>query len=186
MRSTNLTNQFLIAMPGLMDPNFHQTVTYICAHNEEGAMGIIINKPLELGLGEVLSQMELQPNNNDIEGKTVYHGGPVHIDRGFVLHQREKDWDSSIMVSDDVSVTTSIDILRSISEGNGPDESLIALGYAGWAAGQLEDEIKENIWLNGPSDTDIIFKTPCEKRWEDSATLLGVDLGSISSDVGHA
>ena len=186
MRSTNLTNQFLIAMPGLMDPNFHQTVTFICAHNEEGAMGIVINRPLKFALGEVLSQMELASTNNKALNIPVYHGGPVQTDRGFVLHTMVDDWESSIRVSDRISVTTSRDILESIAEGTGPDHALIALGYAGWAAGQLEQELKENVWLNGPADSDIIFNTPYDQRWEKSAALLGVDLGRISSDIGHA
>jgi putative transcriptional regulator len=186
MRSTNLTNQFLIAMPGLMDPNFHQTVTYICAHNEEGAMGIVINRPLNFALGEVLTQMELASSNKNIINLPVYHGGPVQTDRGFVLHTMVNDWESSIRVSDSISVTTSRDILESIAEGHGPDHALIALGYAGWAAGQLEQELKENVWLNGPAETDIIFNTPYDRRWEKSAALLGVDLGRISSDIGHA
>ena len=186
MRSTNLTNQFLIAMPGLMDPNFHKTVTYICAHNDEGAMGIVINRPLNFALGEVLSQMELSSSNNNVLSLPVYHGGPVQTDRGFVLHTMPKDWESSIRVSDNISVTTSRDILESIAGGNGPERALIALGYAGWAAGQLEQELKENVWLNGPAETDIIFNTPFNRRWEKSAELLGIDLGKISTDVGHA
>lgn len=186
MRSTNLTNQFLIAMPGLVDPNFHQTVTYICAHNEEGAMGIVINRPLNFALGEVLSQMELSSANKDILNLPVYHGGPVQTDRGFVLHTIAYNWESSINVSDNISVTTSRDILESIAEGNGPDHSLIALGYAGWAAGQLEYELKENVWLNGPAESNIIFDTPYDRRWEKSAELLGVDLEKISREAGHA
>ena len=184
--TANLTNQFLIAMPGLMDPNFYQTVTYICAHNEEGAMGIVINRPLNFVLGEVLTQMDLSSTSKQINELPVYHGGPVQTDRGFVLHNMLVNWESSIRVSDHISVTTSRDILESIAEGKGPDKSLIALGYAGWAAGQLEQEIRENVWLNGPSESDIIFNTPFDKRWEKSAELLGVNLGSISSDVGHA
>ncbi len=186
MRSSYLTNQFLIAMPGLMDPNFHQTVTYICAHNEEGAMGIVINRPLNIDLGEVLLQMELAPSSKQIKHLPVYHGGPVQTDRGFVLHKMTMTWESSIRVSDDISMTTSRDILESIAHGNGPENALIALGYAGWAAGQLEQELKENVWLNGPAESEIIFNTPFNKRWEKSAALLGVDLGTISSDVGHA
>ncbi len=186
MQSTNLTNHFLIAMPGLLDPNFFQTVTYICDHNEKGAMGIVINRPLDLDLGEVLSQMDLEPSNDSIERISVYHGGPVQVDRGFVLHHPKTEWDSSINVSEEVGVTTSRDILQSISEGKGPDESLIALGYAGWAAGQLEQELIDNAWLNGPADSNIIFKVPCEQRWSSAAAHLGVDLAKLSHDVGHA
>ena len=186
MRSSNLTNQFLIAMPGLLDPNFTQTVTYICEHNEKGAMGIVINRPLDLALGEVLLQMSLKASTLEIENIPVYQGGPVQTDRGFVIHRPEEKWKSSIIVSDEISVTTSRDILQSIAEGNGPDKSLVALGFAGWGAGQLEQEIMDNAWLNGPADSDIIFKTPCVQRWQRSAALLGIDIDQISLDVGHA
>jgi putative transcriptional regulator len=182
----NLTNQFLIAMPGLMDPNFHQTVTYICAHNEDGAMGIVINRPLDLALGDVLAQMELKACSDSVEKMPIYQGGPVQTDRGFVLHNPDSEWQSSINVSDEIGVTTSRDILQAIAAGRGPKESLIALGYAGWAAGQLERELKDNAWLSGPADSDIIFRMPCEKRWESAARLLGVELDKLSPDVGHA
>jgi putative transcriptional regulator len=184
--ATNLTNQFLIAMPGLMDPNFYQTVTYVCAHNEDGAMGIVINRPLDLALGDVLSQMNLKAVNSEVNSMPVYQGGPVQTDRGFVLHHPDSEWQSSINVSDEIGVTTSRDILQAIAEGRGPRYSLIALGYAGWAAGQLEQEIKENAWLSGPADTSIIFRTPSERRWESAARMLGVDLSKLSTDIGHA
>ncbi len=186
MRSSNLTNQFLIAMPGLMDPNFYHTVTYICAHNDEGAMGIVINRPLDMALGDVLAQMDMTSGDPETVRLPVYHGGPVQMDRGFVLHEPLSEWESSINVNDAVGVTTSRDILQAIAEGGGPKEALIALGYAGWSAGQLELEIKENAWLNGPAEPGVIFRTPCEKRWESAAALLGVDLNKLSSDVGHA
>jgi putative transcriptional regulator len=186
MQSTNLTNQFLIAMPGLADPNFYHTVTYICAHNEEGAMGIIINRPLDLMLDEVLQQMNITAHNDLILQTPVYQGGPVQADRGFVLHQPIRKWDYSIEICDALGVATSRDILKAIAEGEGPENSLIALGYAGWGAGQLEREIRENVWLNAPADTSIIFKTPIEYRWEAAAALTGVDLDKLSSDVGHA
>ena len=186
MQSTNLTNHFLIAMPGLLDPNFYQTVTYICAHNEEGAMGIVINRPLSIDLGEVLNQMNLSPCNEQIENIPVYHGGPVQSDRGFVLHGADKEWQSSIHISREIGMTTSRDILQAIAKGRGPEKSLIALGYAGWAAGQLETEIRENAWLSGPADSAIIFELPYEKRWESAAKLVGIDLDKLSPDVGHA
>lgn len=186
MQSTNLTSHFLIAMPALADPNFQQTVTFICAHNEEGAMGIVINRQLDLALGEVLSQMDLQPVNETIERRHVYHGGPVQTDRGFILHTPEKTWESSIQISDGISVTTSRDILEAIANDEGPQSSLVALGYAGWGAGQLEQEIGDNAWLSGPADTGIIFNTPCEQRWQTAAALLGVDIQTLSSDIGHA
>ncbi len=186
MSTTDLTNQFLIAMPNLADPNFHHTVTYICAHNEDGAMGIVINRPMELALGDILAQMNLTARSPDTENMIIYQGGPVQTDRGFVLHLPDTSWHSSINVSDEIGVTTSRDILEAIAEGRGPADAFIALGYAGWAAGQLEQEIKENAWLSGPAGSDIIFNTPVEKRWEGAARLLGVDVDRLSSDVGHA
>lgn len=186
MQATNLTNHFLIAMPGLADPNFHHTVTYICAHNDEGAMGIVINRPLELALSDVLSQMDMPSNHATVQDMAIYQGGPVQTDRGFVLHTPGQDWDSSIQISPAICVTTSRDILQALADGEGPDHILVALGYAGWAAGQLEHEIAENAWLSGPADIDIIFSTPCERRWEAAARLLGVDIQMLSNDVGHA
>lgn len=186
MENTNLTSHFLIAMPGLADPNFQHTVTFICAHNEEGAMGIVINRQVDMTLGEVLTQMELHPINAGIEQYPVYQGGPVQTDRGFILHTPEKLWESSIKISDGIAVTTSRDILEAIANDDGPKATLVALGYAGWDAGQLEQEIGDNAWLSGPADTEIIFNTSCEQRWEKAAALLGIDIQMLSSDVGHA
>ena len=186
MQSTSLTNQFLIAMPGLADPNFHHTVTYICAHNEDGAMGIIINRPLGLILSEVLDQMELKAENLQIGQIPVYQGGPVQADRGFVLHQPIQKWDYSIEICDEIGIATSRDILKAIAGGKGPENTLIALGYAGWGAGQLEQEIKDNAWLNAPASSSIIFNTPVEKRWTAAAALAGIDIDKLSNHVGHA
>ena len=182
----NLTNHFLIAMPSLADPNFTQTVTYICAHSDDGAMGIVVNRPMELELNEVLSQLELEPSTPAIATLPVYEGGPVHRDRGFVIHRPLKEWNSTIGVTSDIGVSTSRDILEAISSGAGPSDSLVALGYAGWSAGQLEDEIAQNSWLSIPADADIIFNTPPEFRWRRAAEGLGVDLSTLSLDVGHA
>ena len=186
MKQTNLTDQFLIAMPNLKDPNFEKTVTYICAHNEEGAMGIVINKPLDIELGEIFEQMDIPTNNSDTNNKIVFHGGPVHTDRGFILHYATDEWDSSIVVSDEICVTTSKDILEAIAVGDGPDESLIVLGYAGWGSGQLEQELMDNAWLNGPADHEIIFNTPYEQCWATAANHMGIDVDKLSSDIGHA
>lgn len=186
MQQTNLTNNFLIAMPSLRDPNFERTVTYICAHNEEGAMGIVINKPLDIDLGEILKQMDITTNNPEAKSKMIFLGGPVHTDRGFILHQASNEWDSSIVVSDDICVTTSKDILEAIATGHGPTESLIALGYAGWGGGQLEQELMDNAWLCGPANLEIIFKTPYEQCWNSAAKNMGVDIEKMSRDIGHA
>jgi putative transcriptional regulator len=182
----DLTNHFLIAMPTLADPNFAQTVTYICVHNDDGAMGIVINRPLDLALGEVLSQMDLDCDNPVIRDQPVYQGGPVHTDRGFVLHRPAASWGSTIAITPDIGVSTSRDILAAIATGSGPTDALVALGYAGWGAGQLEQEMGENAWLSGPADLEIIFVTPVERRWERAARLIGVDLAALSHDIGHA
>ncbi len=184
--TTDLTGHFLIAMPALEDPNFHHTVTLICQHNEEGAMGVLFNRPLEINLGEVLKQMEIVPTDKDMEQEHVYNGGPVQTERGFVLHRPDGDWESTMPISDELAVTTSRDIIEDIANGKGPEKYLIALGYAGWEAGQLEYEISENAWLSGPSSADIVFETPYEKRWESAASVIGVDLNLISGDMGHA
>ena len=186
MEQTNLTNQFLIAMPSLKDPNFEKTVTYICAHNEEGAMGIVINRPLDIELGEIFEQMDIPADNAKASNQIIFHGGPVHTDRGFILHHTSQQWDSSIIVSDDICVTTSKDILEAIAKGDGPEQSLIALGYAGWSSGQLEQELLDNAWLSGPADRDVIFNTPFEQCWESAARLMGVDIDKLSPDIGHA
>lgn len=182
----DLTNQFLIAMPTLEDPNFARTVTYVCAHNEEGAMGIVINRPLKIELGEVLSQMQLEASDPAINARPVYQGGPVHRDRGFILHRPAQDFGSTIRVSDDIAISTSREILSAISRGEGPADTLVALGYAGWGAGQLEQEMQQNAWLSGPACADVIFHAPPRERWERAAARLGIDLGLMSSDVGHA
>ena len=186
MQSFNLTNHFLIAMPQLEDPNFARSVTYICAHNEDGAMGIVVNRALDMTLGEILDQVEVPSTLAAVGERQVYLGGPVHTDRGFVLHRPAQNWQSSISVTAEGALCTSRDILEAIARGDGPDDTLVALGYAGWSAGQLEAEIAQNAWLSGPADLDIVFKIPAEQRWQRAAALLGVDLHYISHDVGHA
>lgn len=184
--STDLTNQFLIAMPSMQDLNFSQTVTYICEHNEEGAMGIVVNRPTNLQLNDILGQLDIKDMDLRSGEESIYIGGPVQPERGFVLHSDSRDWGSTLKVTAEISVTTSKDILESIAAGKGPNRHLVALGYAGWAGGQLEQEISANAWLSGPADSQIIFNTPAEKRWKAAAQLLGVDLDLISGDAGHA
>ena len=186
MSQLDLTNHFLIAMPTLVDPNFEATVTYMCAHSEEGAMGIVINRPLEIELGDVLEQMELAVQDLAIVSRPVYQGGPVHQDRGFVIHRPAKEWNSTITISTEVGISTSRDILEAISAGDGPEDALVALGYAGWGAGQIEYEMAQNAWLSGPADLEIIFQTPVDKRWQRAADIIGIDLASISHDIGHS
>lgn len=184
--STDLTNHFLIAMPQLADPNFFHTVTYICEHNAEGALGIVINRPLELKLGEILDHMEIEAGSEGVAERTVYMGGPVQQERGFVLHRPATQWDSTLQITESIGLTTSRDVLDAMARGEGPPESLVALGYAGWGAGQLEEELAANTWLSGPADERILFHSPAEKRWEEAAALLGVDLNLLSGDAGHA
>ena len=182
----DLTNQFLIAMPALQDPNFHRTVTYVCAHNNEGAMGIIINRPLNLNLAQVLDHMSIEVENVQVNDMMVLQGGPVQRDRGFVIHEPAGEWDAVLTVGDDIGVATSRDILTAVAQGAGPERAVVALGYAGWGAGQLEHEVLQNAWLSGPADSSIIFDLPYEERYESAARLLGVDLDRLSGEAGHA
>ena len=183
---SSLANHFLIAMPALQDPNFAHTVTYICEHNEEGAMGIIINRPMEFKLDEVMEHMGITCETANIQSEAVFGGGPVQQERGFVLHTPLGRWDSSMAINGDIAVTTSKDILESMAGGNGPDEHLVALGYAGWGEGQLEREMADNAWLAGPMTHELMFHTPINERWHAAAALLGVDINLMSGQVGHA
>lgn len=182
----SLKNHFLIAMPSMADPNFAQTLTYICEHNEHGAMGIVINRPLEVMVGEVLEQLNIEDYAADFDHLPVLCGGPVQLDRGFVLHRDGSQWDASSNINEGLCITSSRDILDAIAHGRGPEESLIALGYAGWGDGQLDEEMAQNAWLSVQADPDIIFNTPFEQRWQAAASLLGIDLSLLSMETGHA
>ncbi len=184
--SDYLTNHFLIAMPALEDPNFFHTVTYICEHNDEGALGLVVNRPLDMPLGEVFSHMKIEASDPEASRIPVHLGGPVQQDRGFVLHEPLGDWEATLKVTDRIGITSSADILAAIAAGQGPDRLLVTLGYAGWGAGQLEREMTENAWLSGPADPAILFDTPDEERWKAAAASLGVDLDLLSGDAGHA
>ena len=181
-----LTNQFLIAMPTMEDPNFRESVTFICEHNAQGALGIIINRPMNVVLDDVLKQLSLKASDPDTGLLPVYLGGPVQTERGFVIHEPHGAWEATLKVSETVGVTTSRDVLAAVAEGGGPGRCFVALGYAGWTAGQLEEEMKSNSWLTTPADSRIIFDTPAELRWQAAAQLLGVDLSLLSGDAGHA
>jgi len=183
---TSLSNHFLIAMPTLDDPNFHHTTTYICEHNEDGALGVVINRPLEIQLGEILRHMDMDTDIEAVRNQIVYMGGPVQSDRGFVLHEPIGDWEATLKVTDTIGITSSRDILADIAAGKGPEHAIITLGYAGWGAGQLEQELAENTWLSGPASSRIVFETPSNERWLAAAALLGIDLNLMSSDTGHA
>lgn len=182
----SLTNHFLIAMPALADSNFYRTVTLVCEHSPDGAMGIVINRATDLRLGDILEQLEITATDRALAAQPVYLGGPVQNNRGFVIHEPLGNWESTLPVTDTVGVSTSRDILAAIAEQRGPDRYLVALGYAGWGAGQLEREIAENSWLSSPASREILFELPLEQRWTAAAGLMGVDLTLLSSEAGHA
>ena len=187
MQQTNLTNHFIIAMPDLNDLNFDRSVTYICEHDENGCFGIVINKETDLKVKEIIEQMDIPvDDSNEANNKNVFLGGPVHPGRGFILHSPAGEWGSSLKVNDNIALTTSKDILEAIARDEGPEQSIVALGYAGWGPGQLEAELAANSWLSCPAEEQIIFKTPSAERWQAAADLLGVDLNLLSHDAGHA
>ena len=181
-----MTNQLLIAMPAMRDPNFERGVTFLCQHGDDGAMGLMINRLSEYRLGDVLAQMNMSSELADVVDAPVLIGGPVQPERGFVLHSPNGEWESSYRISDDVSVTTSRDILAAIAAGNGPRNAVVALGYSGWSAGQLETELYANHWLTAPASTQVLFDTPIEERWQAAAGLVGVNLVQLASYAGHA
>jgi len=185
----NLRNNLLIAMPAMADPNFFRSVTYLCEHNADGAMGIMINQPLKLSLHDIALQIGFSQDSINAECTKIpiYDGGPVCNDRGYILHTPHGEWQSSLKISKNVSLTTSQDILDAIINGeNTPEKYIIALGYAGWGEGQLEAEIADNAWLTGPSDNTILFDSPVSERWSASTQLLGFNMSNLSNDIGHA
>jgi len=182
----SLANQLLIAMPGMMDPNFSTTVTLICEHNDEGALGIVINSPLELKLAGLFEQLDVTDPDPTAANSPVMMGGPVGPERGFVLHNPGSAYENTLAVSDDIHLTFSRDVIDEMAAGTGPRKSLVALGYAGWQAGQLEDEMLANSWLNVPASTDIVFDLPFGDRWASAARKIGIDISRMSSDAGHA
>ena len=183
----SLQNHFLIAMPELHDSFFERTVTYICEHNEEGAMGLIINQPAKITLPALLAQIEIKvPEQSDLQHTHIYTGGPVATDRGFVLHTPQQGWRSSLQLSDDIMVTTSKDILYVLGSTEAPDNFIFTLGYSGWDAGQLEEELASNSWLTTPADADVMFTIPSHERWHKAAAKLGIDIGQLAPGAGHA
>ncbi len=186
MQSVNLTHHFLIAMPNMADPNFARSLTYICEHNEQGALGLVVNRPIDMTLGGLFDQVEIVLNDRRWADLPVHFGGPVQVDRGFVLHRPAGPWQSTLTVRDDVALTTSKDILEAVARGEGPEQLFVSLGYAGWAAGQLEQELGQNAWLTVAADADVVFNVPAERRFQAAMDLLGFDLTRLSDDVGHA
>lgn len=181
----SLSDHFLIAMPGMQDQNFAHSVTYICDHSESGAMGLVLNNTMPITLGEIFQQMDLE-DESDLGGQPVMAGGPVQVERGFVIHNDRQEWQSTLRIAEDVSLSASRDILEALAKGAGPTHFVTALGYAGWEAGQLEKEIAANSWLTVPADRHVLFHTPAEQRWAAAARQLGFDLNLISSTAGHA
>lgn len=182
----SLAEHFLIAMPAMDDPNFFRSVTLVCQHDQEGAMGLVINHPADFRFGELLEQMKLETTDASLADRPVLAGGPVQPDRGFVLHDDPRPWDSSLRLGNGLAVTTSRDILEAIARGEGPARWQLALGYAGWTAGQLEAEMAANSWLTVPADAGLVFDTPVELRWRAAAGRLGVDLDRLADYAGHA
>ena len=182
----SLSNHFLVAMPGLLDPNFSHAVIYICEHSPDGAMGLVINNPLDIPMSQIFEQFELGYSPR-IGAQPLLSGGPVQIDRGFVLHRAgERQWESTRTISGEISLTASRDIISDIAVERGPGELIITLGYAGWGPGQLEEELAHNAWLTVPGDANILFSTPFEQRASAAAAKIGIDLNMLSTDAGHA
>lgn len=186
MQTTNLTSHFIIAMPSLMDANFNQTVTYICEHNEDGAFGVVINRKSDITFDDIIFHMDIAPRTRNPPHENIYHGGPMQQERGFILHHSAGKWASSLKINEQLTLTTSRDVLEAIARNEGPEQAIIALGYAGWASGQLEQEMADNAWLSCPADEQIIFEVPAEQRWQAAADLLGIDLQLLSHEAGHA
>lgn len=181
-----LQQQMLIAMPAMSDPNFFRSVTLMCQHNEEGAIGITINRLSVFTLGEILQQLDICCEHEEISSMKVLEGGPVSPDHGFVLHPPQDGFESSLRINDDIMITTSRDILAAIASGNGPQQFLVALGYAGWGNGQLESEMRANAWLSTPADKAILFDSPLQNRWQQAVANLGVDIDHLHGAGGHA
>ena len=182
----NLTHHFLIAMPGMVDPNFSRSLTYICEHNENGALGLVVNRPSDMTVALLFKSLELPLGARRLGRTAVLNGGPVQINRGFVLHQPVGEWKSTLSVAEGVALTTSMDILEAVGRGEGPEKILLAMGYSGWSAGQLEQEILQNAWLTVGAEEKILFETPADKRLPAAMALLGVDYARLSEAVGHA
>ena len=182
----NLTHQFLIAMPAMTDPNFQGAVVYVCEHGEKGALGLVINRPTDLTLGQLFDKIDLKLEIAPLRERPVFFGGPVQTERGFVLHQPRGSYSSSLAVGDDMALTTSRDVLEEVVRGQGPQRMLVTLGYSGWGQGQLENEVRENAWLTLPADESIIFDTPPEQRFSAALGLLGIDPLHLTGQVGHA
>lgn len=186
MDQVNLTHHFLIAMPNMVDPHFAKTLTFICEHNDKGALGLVVNRPTEMTLQTLLEQVSIPFGSEEFKSIPIHFGGPVQVDRGFVLHMPLGQWQSTLAVSPEVGLTTSKDILQALARGEGPHQLLVTLGYAGWAPGQLEQELAQNAWLTVQAKAEVIFELPAEDRLPAAMGLLGIDFASLSEQAGHA
>jgi putative transcriptional regulator len=184
--SINLTHHFLIAMPSMADPYFAKSLTYVCEHNDQGALGVVINRPIDMTLQALFERLSLTLKHKDLSDAPIYFGGPVQTDRGFVLHEPAGNWQSTLRVRDAIGLTTSKDILEAVGRGEGPQKLLVTLGYAGWSAGQLEHELGQNAWLTVEAKDAIIFDLPSEERLPAAMELLGVDYARLADSAGHA
>ena len=184
--SINLTHHFLIAMPNMADPYFSRTLTYVCEHNDQGALGIVVNRPIDMTLQALFERLSLTLKHKDLSDAPIYFGGPVQTDRGFVLHEPTGNWQSTLRVRDAIGLTTSKDILEAVGRGEGPAKLIVTLGYAGWSAGQLEHELAQNAWLTVEAKDAIIFDLPSEERLPAAMELLGVDYARLADSAGHA
>lgn len=184
--SVDLTGHFLIAMPAMADKNFARTLTLVCEHNEQGALGVIVNRPIDMSLEDLFERIDMSLESPRFQGQPVYFGGPVQTDRGFVLHRPVGSWQSTLAVNAHVGLTSSRDILQAVARDGKPQDILVSLGYAGWAAGQLEQELAQNAWLTVPAKPHILFEQPYEDRLASAMELLGVDFTRLIEDAGHA
>jgi Putative transcriptional regulator len=191
LENVNLTGHLLIAMPGMTDPFFSKSVTFICTHNQDGAMGVMINRPTDLRYETLFEKIKVELAQSELADNAVLYGGPVQPERGFVLHEHSGEWDSTLSIAENTALTTSKDILESVAMGAGPKKMLLALGYAGWTAGQLEQEIAANSWLSvqakdGETLHKILFECKAEDKLNASLALLGVNPAMLSDVAGHA
>lgn len=184
--NTSLANHLLIAMPSLIDPNFKKSVIYVCEHHVQGTVGLIINRPMQYPLGIVFDQLQIQPVRTEQSHIPLLFGGPIQPERGFVIHRPFGEWRSSLVLRDDVTVTTSNDIIRAIAADHGPKDVLVTLGYVGWGGNQLEQEVADNVWLVCPCTSELLYEVPFEERWEYAGLTIGVKMNQLSSSVGHA
>ena len=186
MERVNLTDHFLIAMPAMDDPYFSKSLIYIAEHNDQGALGIIVNRPIDMNLGALFEKIDVPVESSDLVNLPVYFGGPVQTDRGFVLHRPVGEWQSTLPINDNIGLTTSRDVLQSVARDGLPREIMVTLGYSGWGAGQLEHELAQNAWLTVRASPHILFDVPYEERLPSAMEILGIDFTNLAETAGHA